>query len=184
MISFSSLFLSLFNFITIFSFLPTRSAGSTSPASARHLSPGGHPWLARRGDCSTVQVQSGNSCASLATECGITAAQFTQYNPSKTLCSTLSPGQDVCCSPGTLPDFAPKPQADGTCATHAVVTDDTCSSIASANSITLTDIGNWYTLSMRTFGVAEKCANASTRGSLGIQKVGNSWVATAFKSAR
>ena len=85
------------------------------------LSRRGGPRLLRRGDCSTVQVKSGDSCASLATECGISGADFTKYNSDPSLCSKLTPGQHVCCSPGSLPDFAPKPQADGTCATHVSI---------------------------------------------------------------
>ena len=100
-------------------------------------------WLSPRSDCSTVQVKSGDSCASLATECGISATDFTKYNNDPSLCSTLTPGQHVCCSSGSLPDFAPKPQEDGTCATHTVVSDDTCSGVAVANSITVGDIGKW-----------------------------------------
>lgn len=46
-----------------------------------------------RGDCTTVQVVSGDSCGSLVTKCGISAADFTTYNPSTTLCSTLAIGE-------------------------------------------------------------------------------------------
>jgi LysM repeat protein len=42
-----------------------------------------------RADCRTITVVSGDSCGALATKCGITAAQFTTFNPSSTLCSTL-----------------------------------------------------------------------------------------------
>jgi len=99
--------------------------------------------LVVRSDCSTVQVVSGDSCASLATKCGISGAAFTSYNSASSLCSTLMPGQHVCCSSGTLPSFAPKPQADGTCATYKVVAGDTCSAIAAANSITIARISSW-----------------------------------------
>lgn len=116
---------------------------ATNTSAKWNYSPRSRPRLARRSSCSTVQVKSGDSCALLATECGISAADFTKYNSNPSLCSALSPGQHVCCSAGSLPDFAPKPQADGTCATHTVVSDDTCSSIASANSITVTDISKW-----------------------------------------
>lgn len=83
--------------------------------------------------------------ASLATECGITAAEFTEYNPSSTLCSTLTVGEYVCCSSGTLPDYAPSPYANGTCATYLVEAGDDCSSIAATYSLTvdeLTDYNN------------------------------------------
>lgn len=73
-------------------------------------------YLGRRGDCSTIQVVSGDSCGGLASKCGISGAAFTTYNPSSTLCSTLAPGQHVCCSSGTLPNFSPLQNADGSCA--------------------------------------------------------------------
>jgi chitinase len=102
-----------------------------------------HLQLSRRDDCSTIQVKPGDSCGSLATACGISAADFTKYNSDPSLCSTLTPGQYVCCSAGSLPDLSPKPQEDGTCAVHKVVSGDTCSGIAAANSITVDNIGTW-----------------------------------------
>ena len=96
--------------------------------------------LTPRADCTTVQVVSGDTCASLATKCGISGATFTQYNPSSTLCSTLQPFQHVCCSSGTLPDFAPKPNADGSCASYNVKTDDSCAAIAAAHSLTVNQL--------------------------------------------
>ncbi|KAF2634388.1 class V chitinase Chi100 [Massarina eburnea CBS 473.64] len=99
------------------------------------------PWnvprlLGTRDDCRTVQVQSGDSCASLAAECGISASDFTKYNPSSTLCSSLAAGQHVCCSSGTLPDFTPKPGADGYCYSYLVKTGDSCASIAATYDLT------------------------------------------------
>lgn len=82
------------------------------------------------GTCSAVRVQSGDSCASLVAECGITAAEFYQYNPQANLCSTLTPGQYVCCSSGSLPNYAPQPNPDGSCASYLVQKDDTCSQLA------------------------------------------------------
>ena len=103
-----------------------------------------HRHVHRRGnDCTTVQVASGDSCASLATKCGISAAQFTKYNPSSSLCATLTPGQHVCCSAGTLPDVSPKPKADGSCATYTVKADDTCSGLAAAYALTSKDIESY-----------------------------------------
>ncbi|KAK4861521.1 hypothetical protein LT330_003556 [Penicillium expansum] len=86
--------------------------------------------------CRTIQVVSGDSCASLATQCGITAAQFTKYNSDPSLCSGLTPGKHVCCSPGTLPDFTPKPSADGYCYSYLVKSGDSCASLAAANDLT------------------------------------------------
>ncbi|AEO70565.1 glycoside hydrolase family 18 protein [Thermothielavioides terrestris NRRL 8126] len=96
--------------------------------------------LGRRDDCRTIQVAAGDGCSTLAAKCGISAADFTKYNPDSSLCSTLTPGQHVCCSAGTLPDFRPKPNADGTCATYKTAAGDSCSSIAASNSLTADDI--------------------------------------------
>lgn len=59
------------------------------------------------------------------------------------MCSSLVPGQIVCCSSGTLPDITPKPQEDGTCATHTVAPDESCSSVSATNSITVENIESW-----------------------------------------
>lgn len=48
--------------------------------------------------CSPIQIVSGDSCGSLAARCGITASQFTSFNPQASLCSSLVPGNSVCCS--------------------------------------------------------------------------------------
>ncbi|KAI5859516.1 glycoside hydrolase superfamily [Durotheca rogersii] len=89
---------------------------------------------------STIQVKSGSSCDSLTSDCGISAADFLTYNPDSKLCSTLMPGQYVCCSPGSLPDLTPKPDADGYCHTYTIMANDSCSAIASANSLASDDI--------------------------------------------
>ena len=101
--------------------------------------------LEPRTTCSTIQVVSGDSCASLAQRCGITPAQFTADNPSPTECSTLQPGEHVCCSPGTLPNFAPTPQPDGVCATYLVQPGDYCSLIAAKYSLTLAELESYNT---------------------------------------
>ncbi|ERS97228.1 hypothetical protein HMPREF1624_06559 [Sporothrix schenckii ATCC 58251] len=95
-----------------------------------------HASLSPRADCSTVQVVSGDSCSSLATKCGISPADFTKYNPDSSLCATLTPGQHVCCSSGTLPDFAPKPNSDGSCYSYTVVANDNCAAIAATYDLT------------------------------------------------
>lgn len=96
--------------------------------------------LLPRDTCRAIEVHSGNSCSDLARRCGISPYKFTKYNPNPSLCSSLKPGQHVCCSSGKLPDFAPKPNPDGTCATHAVHNGDSCSQIAASYSITTHDI--------------------------------------------
>lgn len=89
-----------------------------------------------RGTCSTIQVSGGDYCAKVAAECGISLADFQKYNPDKNLCDPLMLGRHVCCSAGTLPDFAPKPNSDGTCKSHYVTSVDTCSTLAAAYLIT------------------------------------------------
>ncbi|KAJ7478896.1 hypothetical protein FB451DRAFT_1395510 [Mycena latifolia] len=84
---------------------------------------------------------SGDGCASLAARCGISAADFTWFNPSPTLCSTLTPGQKVCCSTGGLP--VPVKKSDGSCANYTVVSGDSCNSIALSNSITVANLTTW-----------------------------------------
>jgi len=92
--------------------------------------------LHTRATCKTIQVAAGDSCASLATKCGISGADFTKYNSASTLCSTLQPGQHVCCSSGTLPDLTPKPTSDGTCAVYTVKAEDYCYKIAASYGLT------------------------------------------------
>ncbi|KAB8277072.1 hypothetical protein BDV30DRAFT_223672 [Aspergillus minisclerotigenes] len=98
------------------------------------------PTLQRRAECSTIKVVEGDSCGTLANRCGVSGADFEKYNTQSNLCSSLQPGQHVCCSAGTLPDFRPKPNPDGSCATYTVLVDESCKSIATANSITLEDL--------------------------------------------
>ncbi|KAI0376688.1 class V chitinase-like protein [Hypomontagnella monticulosa] len=94
----------------------------------------------RRSDCKTTTVESGDSCGSLATKCGISGSDLQKYNPDPKLCSTLQPGQRVCCSEGTLPDIRPKPLPNGTCASYVVKPDESCSSIAVKNGLKESDI--------------------------------------------
>ncbi|KHN98408.1 Glycoside hydrolase, subgroup, catalytic core [Metarhizium album ARSEF 1941] len=67
------------------------------------------------GACTTKRVVAGDSCAALAAKCGISAADFTTINAGDNFCAALIPGQHVCCSRGTLPDFTPKAEPDGSC---------------------------------------------------------------------
>lgn len=53
------------------------------------------------GTCTTRQVVEKDTCEGLAAKCGITPAEFTEYNDyDDDLCSTLVPGQHVCCGEG------------------------------------------------------------------------------------
>ncbi|EXV01258.1 chitinase (glycoside hydrolase family 18) [Metarhizium robertsii] len=115
-------------------FSRNRETNSTEDFKSR-ISP-----FSARADCRTVQVQGGDSCAALAQRCGISGANFMEYNPGSNFCASLMPGQHACCSSGSLPDFTPKPGADGSCHVYTVHTGDSCSSIAAANSITIKDL--------------------------------------------
>ncbi|KAF2168013.1 glycoside hydrolase family 18 protein [Zasmidium cellare ATCC 36951] len=117
----------------------TGNSTSTSNSTSSSLGAG----LSPRAQCSTVQVVSGDSCASLTQKCGISGADFTKYNPGSNFCSTLQPYQHVCCSAGTLPDFAPQPNSDGSCATYTIVANDNCDNLAAEYSLTVDDINTF-----------------------------------------
>ncbi|KAK0625161.1 chitinase [Bombardia bombarda] len=98
------------------------------------------PRLIARSGCRTTQVVSGDSCAALASRCAITLSDFANFNPDSKLCSTLKPGQNVCCSSGNLPDFTPNASPDGSCTVYETKSGDSCDSIAAANSLDIKDI--------------------------------------------
>lgn len=106
--------------------------GSNSTNSTTHFS--------KRGECRTVQVKLGTGCPELAKMCGISGPDFTKYNPGKMFCNNLMPGQHVCCSAGTLPDYKPKPNKDGSCATVKVEKGLDCSSIGASYGLTKKEI--------------------------------------------
>jgi hypothetical protein len=99
--------------------------------------------IGRRGLCKLETIVAQDSCGSLAKRCGISASDFTKFNPDKDLCSTLMPGAYVCCSAGGMDDLIPKAGADGVCATYHVVSGDNCNSIAGKHGIKGTDIEKW-----------------------------------------
>ncbi|CAD6446912.1 f6d5cff8-cbfa-480f-9e27-745d368ed426 [Sclerotinia trifoliorum] len=111
--------------------------------------------LRQRDTCKTVVVASGDGYGTLADECGISAADFTTYNPSSTLFSTLAVGQHVCCSAGNLPNYSPQSNANGTCATYTFVTNDSCSQLAALNSITIDDIESFNRHTWSWMGCAD-----------------------------
>jgi hypothetical protein len=81
------------------SMLVSSVAASTNSSNATST-----PSRHRRALCRDIQVVSGDSCASLASRCGISGYDFERFNPKTNLCSTLMPKQYVCCSAGDLPD--------------------------------------------------------------------------------
>lgn len=101
-----------------------------------------HPFktLQARGDCKVITIVAGDTCAKLADRCGISAADFTKYNPKSNFCSTLVPDGRACCSAGTLPDIRPKKNPDGSCASYLVASGDNCSKLAGKYGLTMDDI--------------------------------------------
>ncbi|KAL2132723.1 hypothetical protein VTI74DRAFT_3433 [Chaetomium olivicolor] len=95
-------------------------------------------FLQARANCRTVQVASGDGCAELAVKCGSSGADFTKYNPG--ICSSLKLKQYVCCSSGSLPDFRPKPNADGSCFSYKVQTGDNCANLGAEYGLTIEEI--------------------------------------------
>ncbi|KAH9203511.1 hypothetical protein DL95DRAFT_503038 [Leptodontidium sp. 2 PMI_412] len=110
-----------------------------SPTAARSLSRPRALTLGARADCRAIEVISGDSCASIASRCGVSANDFTKYNPSSTLCSTLQLKQHVCYSASALPTCTPKPQSDSTCTVYKVAAGDGCWAIADTHYLQTTD---------------------------------------------
>ncbi|KAL2152192.1 hypothetical protein VTH82DRAFT_5376 [Thermothelomyces myriococcoides] len=94
--------------------------------------------LQERAECRTVQAEAGEGCAELAVKCGISGDEFTKYNPG--IRSSLRPKQHVCCSSGTLPDFRPRPNPDGSCFSYTVQNDDNCANLAAEYGLTNEEI--------------------------------------------
>jgi hypothetical protein len=96
----------------------------------------------RDGDCTTIQVASGDDCGKLASRCQISGFDFERFNNPihASLCATLVPGERVCCTEGSLPDLSPKPNPDSSCATYLVVADDSCSKLEGLYSLTTLQI--------------------------------------------
>ncbi|KAI6601290.1 hypothetical protein MCOR06_000373 [Pyricularia oryzae] len=109
----------------------------------------GRTVLQARADCRTIDVKPGNGCGNLVDRCGgaLTAQDFYRFNPNPNLCSTLQPGQLVCCSSGTLPvPPEPKPNADGTCKTERVDEGDDCGKLVTLCGVTPNQFTQYNTL--------------------------------------
>ncbi|KAJ6118862.1 Killer toxin subunits alpha/beta 6 [Penicillium samsonianum] len=99
----------------------------------RHLNP--------RAECRSIRVDGKDTCPSLATRCGIGGTAFENFNKgTPNFCSTLQPGQPVCCSSGTLPDVTPDPNPDGSCTYHEVQDGEYCNTIAATYGLTTDDL--------------------------------------------
>ncbi|KAK3196417.1 hypothetical protein K4F52_000299 [Lecanicillium sp. MT-2017a] len=95
--------------------------------------------LSARGECRTTKVESGDGCWAVAKRCGIDQDQLLQYNSRNNFCSTLVPGEKVCCSSGSLPSGIPPANGDGSCQTKEVKGGDSCNSMASKCGIAFND---------------------------------------------
>ncbi|KAL9573156.1 hypothetical protein ACKAV7_002841 [Fusarium commune] len=123
--------------------IPLSQGNSTKRSATSHKHTHGHAHLHKheaRATCKAINVIGGDSCGSLASKCGITAANFSKFNPNKKLCSTLQAGQRVCCTAGTLPDITPKPGKDGSCASYNVHAGDYCALLANRNGLTVEQV--------------------------------------------
>lgn len=92
------------------------------------------------GSCKTRSVIGGDSCASLASKCGLSANDFMKVNTKQNLCSSLAVGQPVCCTRGKMPDLRPKPKPNGYCFDYTIKQDDDCSIIAAKNGLTVANL--------------------------------------------
>lgn len=92
------------------------------------------------GTCKHREVVSGDNCGTLASKCGISAADFMKANTKPNLCATLVEGQMVCCTAGNRPDLKPKPDANGNCATYLTKPNDGCAKIAIARDLEVDDL--------------------------------------------
>lgn len=115
-----------------------------------------------RSTCKYTQVQSGDGCWALAQRCGISQDDLKKYNRAG-VCTSPNPivGEYICCSTGTLPDFSPKPNADGSCKTYSIKQNDLCSNIASANSITVDMINDRNKMTWGWMGCSSLVVGAS-----------------------
>jgi hypothetical protein len=89
------------------------------------------------GTCKTGTVANGDSCATLASKCGVAGDYISQFNPQADFCSSLRGGQVYCCGRGNLPDLRPKKNADGSCFVYTVKKDESCSTIAGSHQLTV-----------------------------------------------
>ncbi|KAJ5287050.1 hypothetical protein N7478_002736 [Penicillium angulare] len=99
------------------------------------------PWLVpkRSTACSSIIIETGDTCDTLAAKCGITTSEFSTYNTDSSLCTSLTSRQPVCCSSGTL-ELPLEASDDGICYIHTVQPADTCDRIATAYGITVDDL--------------------------------------------
>jgi chitinase len=115
---------------------PSFVEGSTGETLEKRVEDG----LDKRAECSYTQVQAGDGCWALADRCKITQDELVEYNGDiSDLCNSVQAGQYLCCSSGTLPDFSPQPNEDGSCKT-VTFSGKFCGEIAQENHMTADQI--------------------------------------------
>lgn len=72
----------------------------------------------------------------MAAKCGIPVAAFLKINSGEGFCVNMKPKQHVCCTMGTMPDFSPKKNADGSCYAYQIIENDNCDTLAAEYSLT------------------------------------------------
>jgi len=104
--------------------------------------PNDRPSLAARqsNTCQYTQIQAGDGCFAVSQRCGITISQLESYNGGGNFCTTLQIDQYACCSSGSLPDFTPQPEDDGSCFAYTVKDGDYCYDIATRYQMTVSDL--------------------------------------------
>ncbi|OTB00924.1 glycoside hydrolase family 18 protein [Hypoxylon sp. CI-4A] len=123
----------------LFLTLPSALAFDPTSHTGNHVASSRSAGLQPRAEyCTTQTVVEGDSCASLSERCGISSDDLLKYNKDD-LCSTLVPGQKVCCSEGSL---TPQKYDNGTCYTYTIQDGDNCYDIGLPWSLTIEDIEN------------------------------------------
>ena len=102
------------------------------------------PWdlraLVRRAECKAYEVKQGDDCDTIARKkCGLknVDALYKLNKDAKDMCKKgIVPGDHFCCNEGTMPNFDPDSNKDGTCK-HILVDDgDDCDKLAEACGVT------------------------------------------------
>ena len=93
--------------------------------------------------CRYIQAQADDGCWALANRCGITQEELQNYNTESNFCNSIKADEYVCCSAGSLPNFAPQPYSNGTCYSYAIQPSDTCDGITDAHKMDRGTIPNF-----------------------------------------
>ncbi|KAJ5100662.1 glycoside hydrolase [Penicillium angulare] len=83
--------------------------------------------------CKYITANADDGCYNLAQRCDISQDKLTTYNTADNFCNNVLAGDYVCCSEGSLPDFSPKKNSDGSCHSYTVKQDEVCSDIEDDN---------------------------------------------------